>query len=88
MFCHVKHLTAACVCFYHCNHLIICVHFYLFLYSFVILFLINSRLQYEGILKYMGESVTGIEIGIWNSHSSSCMVGKGKEVGGHWQMHR
>ena len=44
-------------------------------------FSINCRFQYEGAPKYLGESVTGVEIGTWNSCSSSCMAGKGKEVG-------
>ena len=26
----------------------------------------NYRLQYEGTLKYLGQSVTAIGIGIWN----------------------
>ena len=44
-------------------------------------FSINCRLWYRGILKYLGESVTVVEIGIQNLCSSLCVVGKGKEVG-------
>ena len=45
------------------------------LYLFFVLFLINYRLWHEGALKYLGESVTGIEIGIWNLHSGLCRDG-------------
>ena len=57
---------------------------FIFIYfctHFVILLFIYCRLQYEATPKYLGESVTGIEIRIWNSCSSLCVVGKGKEVG-------
>ena len=56
-----------------------------FLSIFVLILLhcfsIHCRLQYKGTPKYLGESVTGVEIGVQNSCSGSCMVGKGKEVG-------
>ena len=59
-----------------------CSLFYLFLYLFVsYCFSINCRLRYKGTPEYLGESVTVIEIRIWNLHSGSYMVGKGKEVG-------
>ena len=32
-------------------------------------------------MKYLGESVTGVEIGIWNLHSDSCIAGKGNRLG-------
>ena len=38
--------------------------------------------------KYLGESVTGIEIGKWNLHSGSCMIGLGGIGWGCLQMHR
>ena len=44
-------------------------------------FLINCRLQYEGTLKYLGESVTGIKIGMQNLHSSLSIDGWGNRLG-------
>ena len=46
------------------------VHLLLILYWFLLL--INYRLWYKGILKYLGESVTAIGIRIWNLLSSLC----------------
>ena len=43
--------------------------------------LINSRLQYEGALKYLGESVTGSGIGIWNLWDGSCVAVRYGRVG-------
>ena len=38
--------------------------------------LINLRLQYEGTLKYLGESVTGSEFGLWKIQQGSCIAEK------------
>ena len=54
------------------------------------LFLINFRLQYEGAPKYLGESVTGLEFGIWNWWDGPCVAVGNIEIGQYWcwQMHR
>ena len=53
----------------------------------IIIIKINYRLWNQGTPKYLGESVTGVEIGIWKIHSSSC--GWVRDIGqGHQQMCR
>ena len=83
IFCNVRHLTATCVCFYHFNHLShhTCLFFFIFVLIFVTLFLINCRLRNKGATKYLGESVTGVEISILNLHSGLCIAGKGNRLG-------
>ena len=83
-FIFVKCLTTKYVCstlFYLlCNHLlfhIFFVHTFTLFWCFI---LINCRLWYEGTLKYLRESVTGTERGIWKKQNGSCMVGYGKQV--------
>ena len=43
--------------------------------------LINFRLWYEDTLKYLGESVTGSEIRIWNWWDGSCVAVRDGRVG-------
>ena len=43
-------------------------------------YLINSSLQYEGTLKYLGESVTGSKFGLWKN--DRVLAQQKKKVGG------
>ena len=72
-----------------CNHLLFHIFLYIILHFFVeILFLINFRLWYEGILKYLGESVTGVESGSQDSVTVCAWLIGGKIGWGCWQMCR
>ena len=51
------------------------------------LFLINFRLQYEGALKYLGESVTGLKFGIQNWWDGLYIAVEDSQWGCQW-VHR
>ena len=43
--------------------------------------LINSRFWYEGTPKYLGESVTGMKLGLWKTWQGSCIVEENSRTG-------
>ena len=58
------------------HHIICHDHHHIFVHSLILccFYLINSRLWYEGALKYLGENVTGSEIRMWNWQDGSCIA--------------
>ena len=67
----------------------VCLHYIYFVNQLYLLYyiLINFRLQYEGTLKYLGESDTGLEFGIWKWWHGSC-IAVGNSQQGCWQVCR
>ena len=49
--------------------------------------LINSRLQCEGALKYLGESITGLKFRLWKTQQGSCVMEENSQQG-CWQRHK
>ena len=43
--------------------------------------IINSRLRYEGTLKYLGESVPGSKFGLWKTQQGSCVAEENSQWG-------
>ena len=62
----LKHLTTDCVYMFIPHHFICFLIVFIFLYIALHIDLINSRLEYKGTPKYLGEGVTGSEIGLQN----------------------
>ena len=96
--CSCPHGVFTCnFCLKHFGHWLCSFHFillcacHIFVHkSFWHVILINCRIWYKGAAKYLGESVTGSEIGIQNWQVSSCVaIGTVRFVQwGCWQMHR